>query len=75
MGNDPSDTHEDNDYEVSYMISVPKNGTPKDSSLISISIMTVNTIGLLPLRKLLRVLFDPGSTRTSIKVSILVPMC
>ena len=35
----PSDTHE----EVSYMIPVPKNGTPKDSSLTPTSIMVVDT--------------------------------
>ena len=29
--------------------------------------MVVDTIGLLPSRKLLKVLFDPGSTRTLIK--------
>ena len=59
LEDDPSDTHEDDDYKVSYMIPFPKNGTPKDSSLTSISIMVVD-----------RVLFDPGSTRTSIKASI-----
>ena len=54
LEDDPSDTHEDDDYEVSYMIPVPKNGTPKDSSLTPISIMVVDTIGLLPSRKLLK---------------------
>ena len=39
---DPSDTHEDDDNEVSYMILVPKNGTPKDSSLTPIPIMVVD---------------------------------
>ena len=56
MEDDPSDTHEDDDYDVSYMIPVPKKGTPNNSSLTPISIM----VSL----KLLRVLFDPGSTRT-----------
>ena len=44
LEDDPSDTHEDDDYEVSYMIPVPKNGTPKDLSLTPISIMVVDTI-------------------------------
>ena len=33
------------------------------------SCMVVNTTGLLPSRKLLKVLFDPGSTRSLIKAS------
>ena len=70
LEDDPSDTHEDDDYEVSYMILVPKNGTPKDSSLTPIPIIVIDIIGLLPSRKLLKVLFDPGSTRTLIKASI-----
>ena len=70
LEDDPSDTHEDDDYEVSYMIPVHKNGTLNDLSLTPISIMVVDTIGLLPSRKLLKVLFDPGSTRTLIKASI-----
>ena len=32
--------------------------------------MVVDTIGLLPLHKLLKVLFDPGSTRILIKASV-----
>ena len=67
---DPSDTHEEEDYEVSYMIPVPKIGIPKDSSLTPMSIMVVDTIGLLLSCRLLKVLFDPGSTRTLIKASI-----
>ena len=70
LEDEPSNTHEDDDYKVSYMIPVPKNGTPKDSSLTPISMMVVDIIGLLALRKLLKVLFDPGSTRTLIKDSI-----
>ena len=44
LEDDPSDTHEDDDNEVSYMILVPKNGTPKDSSLTPIPIIVVDTI-------------------------------
>mgnify|MGYP000853753065 FL=1 len=48
------------------MVPVPKNGTPRDSSLTPISIMVVDTIGLKKSRSLLKVLFDPGSTKTLI---------
>ena len=57
-------------YEVLYMIPVPKNGTPNDLSLAPVSIMVVDAIELLPPRKLMKVLFDPGSTRALIKSSI-----
>jgi hypothetical protein len=52
--------------EVTYMVPVPKNGTPKDSSLTPITIMVVDTIGLKKSRVLLKVLLDPGSTKTLI---------
>ena len=48
------------------MIPVPKNGTPRDRSLTPISIMVLKTMGLKPSRSLLKVLFDPGSTKTLI---------
>ena len=70
LEDDPSDTHKDDDYKVSYTISVPQNGTPYDLSLTPISIMVVDTIGLLPSRKLLKVPFDPRFTCTLIKASI-----
>ena len=54
------------EQDVTYMIPVPKNGTPKDKSLPPISIIVVKTIGLKQSRSLLKVLFDPGSTKTLI---------
>ena len=54
------------EQDVTYMVPVPKNGTPRDSSLTPISIMVVDTIGLKKSRSLLKVLFDPGSTKTLI---------
>ena len=53
------------------MVPVPKNGTPRDSSLTSISIMVVDTIGLKKMRSLLKVLFDPGSTKMLISKKVL----
>ena len=52
--------------DVTYMVPLPKMGTPRDSSLTPISIMVVDTIGLKKSRALLKVLFDPGSTKTMI---------
>ena len=52
--------------EISYMIPTPKNGQPWALSLTPISIMIVDTIGTIASRKLLKVLFDPGSTKTLI---------
>ena len=54
------------DHDIAYMVPVPKNGTPKDVSLTPITIMVVRTIGTLDSKKLLRVLLDPGSTKTMI---------
>ena len=53
-------------HDISYMVPVPKNGTPKDASLTPIMIMIVRTIGTLDSKKLLRVLLNPGSTKTMI---------
>ncbi len=53
------------------MAPIPKLGTPRDSSLTPITIMVVDTIGLKKSRALLKVLFDPGSTRTLISKSCL----
>ena len=47
-----------------YEVPVPKNKDPKIRSLTLTSIMVVDTIGLVKSRKLLEVLFDPGSTKT-----------
>ena len=52
--------------EVTYMIPVPKGGTPRDTSLTPIIIMIVNSIGLKKSRAILKVLLDPGSTKTMI---------
>ena len=54
------------EQDVTYMVPVPKSGTPKDKSLTPISIMVCKTIGLKQSRSLLKVLFDPGSTKTLI---------
>jgi len=58
--------------DVTYMIPVPKTGTPRDSGLTPITIMVVDTMGLKKSRSLLKVLFDPGSTKSLIsrKVSL-----
>ena len=52
-----------------YEIPCPKTGNPKNKSLTPISIYVIDTIGLVTSRKLLKVLFDPGSTKTMIKSS------
>ena len=54
------------EQDVTYMIPVPKTGTPRDSSLTPITIMVVDTMGLKKSRSLLKVLFDPGSTKSLI---------
>ena len=54
------------EQDVTYLIPVPKNGTPRDKSLTPISIMVVDTIGVKKSRALLKVLLDPGSTKTLI---------
>ena len=52
--------------EITYMIPVPKGGPPRDTSLTPITIMIVNSIGLKKSRAILKVLLDPGSTKTMI---------
>ena len=54
------------EQDVAYMISVPKTGTPRDSSLTPITIMVVDTMGLQKSRSLIKVLFDPESTKSLI---------
>ena len=54
------------EQDVTYLIPVPKNGTPRDKSLTPISIMVVDTIGLKKSQALLKVLLDLGSTKTLI---------
>ena len=44
------------DKEISYMIPTPKSGQPRDLSLTPISIMVIDTIGMIKPRKLLKVL-------------------
>ena len=56
--------------ELVYNVPVPKNKDPRLMSLTPISIAVVDTVGLVKSRKLLKVLFDPGSTRTLIKKSV-----
>ena len=53
------------------MIPLPKIGTPRDSSLTPITIMVVDTMGLKKSRSLLKVLFDPGSTKSLISRKVL----
>ena len=60
---------EDDLEEILYEIPVPKTGNPRNNSLTPISICVIDTIGLVTSRKLLKVLFDPGSTKTMIKSS------
>ena len=55
--------------EILYEIPVPKTDNPRNKSLTPISIYVIDTIGLVTSRKLLKVLFDPGSTKTMIKYS------
>ena len=54
------------EQDVTFMIPTPKTGKPRDSSLTPISIMVVDTMGLKKSRTLLKVLFDPGSTKSLI---------
>merc|ERR1712115_772401 len=49
--------------EYIYNVPVPKCRDPRNMSLTPIFIAVVDTIGLVQSRKLLKVLFDPGSTR------------
>ena len=60
---------EDDLEEILYEIPCPKTGNPRNKSLTPISICVIDTIGLVTPRKLLKVLFDPGSTKTMIKAS------
>ena len=48
------------------MVPVPKNDTPRDISLTPITIIVINTIELKKSGILLKVLLDPGSTKTLI---------
>ena len=54
------------DEAITYMIPVPKTGTPRDTSPTPIMIMIVKSIGLKQSRAILKVLLDPGSTKTMI---------
>ena len=64
--------HQDSQYhEVSYLIPVPKNKTPKDSSLTPITVGVIGTIGCIASKKLLRVLLDPGSSKTLVNTKII----
>ena len=56
--------------EFIYEVLIPKSKDPKNRSLTLISIMVVDTIGLVKPRKVLKVLFDPGSTKTLIKTAL-----
>ena len=56
---------------VSYMVPTPKCKEPKDKSLTPIMIAVVGTIGTIDSKTLLKVLLDPGSTKTLINRKIL----
>ena len=57
--------------EVTYMIPVPKGGTPRDTSLTPITIMIVNSIGLKKSQAILKVLLGGEliSTFKNVKIS------
>ena len=52
--------YQDEDQEVTYMVPVPKGGTPKELSLTPITIMTIDTIGMKKSRNILKVLLRSG---------------
>ena len=54
------------EQDVTHMIPVPKQGSPRDSSLTPITSMVVDTMGLKKSRVLIKLLFDPGSTKSLI---------
>ena len=55
------------EQDVTYiMIPVPKTETPRCSSLTPITLMVIDTMGLKKSRALLKVLFDPGLTKSLI---------
>ena len=62
-----NNTVEEVQEDFIYGVPVPKNNNPKNKSLTPISIMVVDTVGLIKSRKLLKALFDPGSTKTLVK--------
>ena len=57
------------EQEVTYMIPVPKCGTPKEQSLMPITIMMIDIIGMKKSRVILKVLLYPDSTKTLINKS------
>jgi len=59
------------EQDVTYMIPVPKQGTPRDISLTPITIMVADTMGLEKSRALLKVLSDRGSTKSLISIKAL----
>ena len=64
---------EDTEFGIYYQIPVPKNETRRDLSLTPISISVLDTIGLVRSRKLLKILFDPGSTASTMFKKCIVP--
>ena len=52
--------------DVTYMVPMPKMGKTKDRSLSPVTVMVVDNIGTRPSKLLLKVLLDPGSTKTMI---------
>ena len=53
------------------MIPTPKNKQPKDRSLTPVTIAVAGTIGTIESKILLKVLLDPGSTKSLINRKIL----
>ena len=49
---------------------MPKTGKPKDTSLTPVTIMVAKSIGAISSKILLKVLLDPGSTKTLISKKV-----
>ena len=60
------DEQQDQALEVSYMVPVSNDKTPKDKSLTRITICVVGMIGAANSKIILKVLLDPSSTKTLI---------
>lgn len=56
--------------EISYMVPTPKGRTSRDPSLTPITVRVVRTIGTIETNNLLKVLLDPGSTKTLINKKV-----
>ena len=50
--------------DLCYMVPTPKNGKPRNRTLMPISVAIVKTIGTVKTRKIFKVLLDSGSSKT-----------